>query len=60
MWDLIVLVPDHCLSFYFCFMYIDEKEKLGFQEGREICKTMIYIQYIFHIIVKFRKPGTDS
>ena len=31
--------------------------KLDFQEGREICKTMIYMIYI---IVKLQKPRTDS
>ena len=27
MWDLIVSVPDHCLSFYFSYANVDKKSK---------------------------------
>ena len=27
MWDLIVSVPDHCLSFYFFFFFFSRSEK---------------------------------
>ena len=35
MWDLIVSVPDHCLSFYFAFLF-QKKKKNGFCHPYEI------------------------
>ena len=38
MWDLIVSVPDHCLSFYFLYLtwVVDESFKAYFQQDHGI------------------------
>ena len=38
MWDLIVSVPDHCLSFYFLYLtwVVDESFKAYFQQAHGI------------------------
>ena len=33
MWDVIVSVPDHCLSFYFAWTLISGRSGLGLQMG---------------------------
>ena len=44
MWDLIVSVPDHCLSFYFswCFIYM---HLISIS-----CVAVLVIESIFHVV----------
>ena len=44
MWDLIVSVPDHCLSFYFdiysLFIYKDQRGIIQTQNSKTRCKEV--------------------
>ena len=39
MWDLIVSVPDHCLSFYFTVVHIFLKVLSNFKEKKKLETT---------------------
>ena len=42
MWDLIVSVPDHCLSFYF-FSFLETKKDKNLRFGTRLYKQMVDI-----------------
>ena len=39
MWDLIVSVPDHCLSFYFDHNFLKSRNKCHFATMHYLCIT---------------------
>ena len=56
MWDLIVSVPDHCLSFYFAYIYLlfylefDEQFGIRAKLKQERSYTQIFYQQRISVI----------
>ena len=59
MWDLIISVPDHCLSFYYAFLTLDGVASCLFVINiRNTCKRLRYSQIFGGTSsVQWRKVG---
>ena len=52
MWDLIVSVPDHCLSFYFKIplaVYATDRSKAAILESFLFCMALWFLLKMFHV-----------
>ena len=46
MWDVIVSVPDHCLSFYFPMLGMQEQLSLSASKAHNLVCTVIWTQIL--------------